>query len=110
MSKKTFIPLDWGIHNQLIILNQERGKYYEAFWGFDPLSADEKKIYVRRYLKNYDEFRFIVHASESEKSTITIFDDALKANSFRVHLEQEIKAQNKPIYRIYSIKPTSINE
>lgn len=80
-----FVSLDWGIHNQLIILTQQKNKYVEQAFYLNTYPDDvQKKWFYDNYLNPALDYKFITHGEKTSLVTNS------RVNFMKVALDSDI--------------------
>lgn len=107
-TESQFVSIDWGIHNQLIVFTQIRGKYSElAFFLSDPqLSKPQKTWLYEEFFNQKGKYQFITRTEEGTSFTKSrkVFFDIVEEYSVELKKVKEFKdSDGRIVFEVYSI-------
>lgn len=106
LHKNTYVSLDWGIHNQLRIMNHN-GTLYDH-WGLlnSPLTAEQEEYYVNEFLDPEKKVIFITHGSKftSFPAATIQFQRLAEKYSIQIVKIQDIREGNDVLFELYQTK------
>lgn len=102
-----FVEIDWGIHNQLILFDQAKDKYFEMYAFFNsPMSQVQSKWFDDKFLNN-SSTRYILHgrlATQFEESRSN-FLKYIADKKYKLVEEVVIKDPDQnSLYEIYRVE------
>lgn len=104
---KRFVIIDWGITNQLFLLDPKKGKYFDHwafFYNIDNIDTKTKEFIASKFL-NEDTY-FISHGKETLnfKETLPNFIKFINSFGYSANITLQLKDQeNKIIFIIYKL-------
>ncbi len=102
----TFVSVDWGTHNQMLIFNQEKNKYFDEWVWFikDPIPEKEYKRLLSQHFEN-PKTLFVMYSSDKSNLSRTrkMFFQIAQNNRYKTVMQKIIKDDNAPVYELYSV-------
>lgn len=106
LHKNTYVSIDWGIHNQLRVMNQHATLY--DHWGLlnNPLNIEQEKYYVNEFLEPGKKVIFITHGSKfiSFPSATIQLQRLAEKHSIQIVKIKDIREGNDVLFEFYQTK------
>jgi 4-amino-4-deoxy-L-arabinose transferase-like glycosyltransferase len=106
-SDKTFVSIDWGLHNNLIAFDPKKGKYHELIrlWVKKEPDKSWKDMVSKQFFTNPN-ILYVSHSRESESFSIARkrFKNMAKKQDMRIVTKKIISDNNRKVYEIYALE------
>lgn len=102
-----FVSLDWGFHPQLLTLERNPGKYYDAAFIFvDPIPPTQLRSLESDFMNPDSSYLFIMHdeANTHDKSARRRFFEVSEQLGLKPQLVKSFDEAEKPLYEVYRLE------